>query len=136
MVIHSQAKADVLRRSKRQSFESPMTGSLKLSSLGWRVLTRDWSGSVDLEFLYLCLDSLRELGDTDAALNAQSPSLSSVWRDKGKRFDRYSQLKAQAYNTDHVWQMIQVHLITVHDTPGCFKSCFNWLKYFIIIFSS
>lgn len=31
---YSQAKADVLRSSKRQSFESPMMGSLKLSPLG------------------------------------------------------------------------------------------------------
>lgn len=88
-----QAKADVLRSSKRQSFESPMMGSLKLFSLVVCEYSDETDFSATAQDFYTISWALSEnRGGTDRALNAQSPPNPPVWRDKGKRFKGYSWL--------------------------------------------
>lgn len=87
---YSQAKADVLRSSKRQSFESPMMGSLKLSPSGLASTQARLISQLQLRTFIPSAGLCQRTGGTDSALNAQSPPHPPVWRDKGKRF------KAQA----------------------------------------
>lgn len=81
---YSQARADVLRSSSRQSFVSPMMGQTLSLAVG------EYSDETDActsapHFYTRPLCSRRGLGGSVSALIAQSPTHLSVWRDKRQK---------------------------------------------------
>lgn len=84
-----------MRSSRRQSLESPMAGSLKLSPPGLASTQTRLKSGPQLEGFILSAELCRRtLGGAEGALNAQSSLQPPEWRDKGKkRFKNTYRLK-------------------------------------------
>lgn len=84
--MYSQAKADILRSSKRQSLESPMVGSLELSPPG---LASTQSRLMSLSDFGCFIPSPRlcqRAVKHRQCFERSKSTATSCWRDKGKRF--------------------------------------------------